>query len=118
MIDSKSHPFLLYTYTTYGKEQHKGVALVTVLIFTLIFILIVGALLGLMYNQVRISEHQIRRIKAYYTAWAGLWHAMEEIRGGSLGPWAITLTDEYNTPFTAEVDLTGTTLNSTVDYTR
>ena len=100
-------------------SDYKGVALVTVLFFVLIFTLIAGALLGLMTNQVRITEHQIRRIKAYYTAQAGLWHAMEERRRGSTETmWEITLHDEFNVPYTADISLTDNTLNSTVDYTR
>ena len=99
--------------------NYKGVVLITVLVFVLIFTLIAGALLGLMTSQARIAEHQIRRIKSYYTSWAGLWHAIEERRRGSTSTtWSITLRDEFNTPYTADISLTGNTLNSTVDYTR
>lgn len=62
------------------QEQDKGVVLVTVLVCVLLLSLIAGALLGLMTNQARIAEHQIRRIRGFYSAWAGLVDNFERLR--------------------------------------
>jgi len=60
----------------------RGVALVTVLVFVLLLTIIAEVLLGLMTNQARIAEHQRRRIKGYYSAWAGLVDNFERLRRG------------------------------------
>ena len=92
----------------------QGVALVTVLAFVLVLTILAGVLLGLMTNQIRISEHQIRRIKAYYAAWAGLVHNFERLRKNQ--PIENQTIDGYT--FNITYNSTSHQINSTVNYTR
>jgi len=60
----------------------KSIALVFVWgIIIMIALLSIGAIY-LMGNQAFVAEHKIRRLRAYYTAKAGLIHALEELRRG------------------------------------
>lgn len=60
----------------------KAVALVIVWGITIIIALLAMGAIYLMGNQAFVAEHKIRRIRAYYTAKAGIIHALEELRKG------------------------------------
>jgi len=62
------------------KNYDRGTVLAIVLVFVYLFIFIAGILLGLMINQARIVEHQIRRIRGFYSVWAGLVDNFERLR--------------------------------------
>ena len=52
--------------------------------------LVIGAIY-LMGNQAFVAEHKILRMMAYYTARAGIYHALEELRAGNTPVSSITL---------------------------
>ena len=58
----------------------------------MISLLALGAIY-LMGNQALLSEHRLKRMKAYYTAKAGMVHALEELRSGNLNPGTVNLND-------------------------
>lgn len=71
--------------------NNKGLILTVTLIFVITFTIISATAIILMTNHARLTESQIRRIKAFYTAEAGIAHALEELRKSpsSGGPWSI-----------------------------
>ena len=73
--------------------NEKGAILTITIIFIIILTIIAGVSIILMTNHSRITESQIKRAKAYYTAEAGITHAMEQIRNKSnpTGPWILSL---------------------------
>jgi len=60
----------------------KSVALVIVWGFVIIIALLSIGAIYLMGNQAFVAEHKIRRLRGYYTAKAGVIHALEELRKG------------------------------------
>lgn len=60
--------------------NQKGIILTITLIFVIILIIIAGVSLVLMTNQARITEYQIKRIRAYYTAEAALTRILQNFR--------------------------------------
>lgn len=70
--------------------NQKGLALVTVLIFTLVMSILAGAVLSLMTTEARLTEHQVRRIKAYYAAQSGMIYELENLRKNPLPPDSTT----------------------------
>ncbi len=99
----------------------KAIALVIVWGITIMIALLAIGAIYLMGNQAFIAEHKIRRIQAYYTAKAGVIHALEELRKGR---------NPHNTSITLnnmQADITVTpgsrypgckTVSVTVDYSR
>ena len=67
-------------------NDKKGVVLLLVLGTTLIVVILANVLLNIMLNQSRITEHEIRRIQAYYATLAGMNYALEQCRTGNWGP--------------------------------
>lgn len=101
--------------------NQKGIILMIVLIFIIVLSITAAVAIGLMTNQARIAEYQIKRIRAFYTAEAALTRALQELRTtGSISP-SLDLNN-----FTADVTIesvgAGTgpkntrRLNVTVDY--
>lgn len=62
--------------------MRKGVILVIVLGVALIIIGLALAGIFIMTQQARISEHKIKRMRAFFAAQAGMIHALEELRLG------------------------------------
>ena len=62
--------------------NNKGIVLTIVLIFMLVLSLVAAAAIALMTNQSQITELQIKRLKAYYTAQAGIVHNLQRLRQG------------------------------------
>ncbi len=58
----------------------KGVVLAMTLIFTIILALLAGVTIVLMTNQARVTEAQIRRVMAFYTAEAGIAYGFDQLR--------------------------------------
>lgn len=72
---------------------NKGAILTITIIFVVILAIISGVSIILMTNHARISEFQIKRTKAYYTAEAGIAYAVNSKRTGAntTGPWELSL---------------------------
>ncbi len=111
-------------------SSSRGLAIVNVLVFTILFTILAGSLLVLVSSHTILMEDTIRRTKAFYVAEAGYVHAMDLVKVG-LPPtnpqveWSVDgvsgATLSYNTP-AVEVfpgaGLNGSMLiNSTCDYT-
>jgi len=72
--------------------NEKGIILAVTIMFVVSLALVAGVAITLMTNQARVSEYQIRRVKAFYTAEAGIVHAFEQLRNGSSDTsWNVTL---------------------------
>ncbi len=94
----------------------KAIVLITVLVFLILVMLITVAVIAAMTSQARLTEHQVRRIQAFYTAEAGIYRAFEDLMNGTFtGPWSVT--ENY---LTANVtyNTTSNTLTASVDYYR
>ncbi|MFH1656061.1 MAG: PilX N-terminal domain-containing pilus assembly protein [Candidatus Omnitrophota bacterium] len=63
------------------KKREKGLILVTVIIFVLIISILAVAILFIMTSEARLTERQIRRIKAGYAVQAGVQHFLNLLRG-------------------------------------
>lgn len=63
--------------------KEKGIVLTVTLIFVVVLIIMTGSALVLMTNHARITETQISRIRAFYTAEAAIIEALEDLREGS-----------------------------------
>lgn len=77
--------------TNYSNE--KGVILTIVLIFSIILSIIAGSVVILMTNQARLTESQIKRIRAFYTAQAAITATLQSLREGTPPVTPITLND-------------------------
>ncbi len=64
----------------------KGVILAIVIGIMFVISALALAALYLMTQESRIAEHKIRRMRVYYAARAGMVHALESLRRGSLAP--------------------------------
>lgn len=71
-----------------SKRGLKGLAMVTVLVFMLLITIIAGAVLSLMTKQARLSEHQIRRVRAFYAAESAINKAFQSLRYVNTAPGA------------------------------
>ncbi len=91
--------------------SEKGIILTIALIFIIILVIVAGTSITLMINQARVSESQIRRMKAFYTAEAGLVNAFEGLRR-NVSPWNMTITLN-NFTATATKDSAGSGPNNT-----
>ena len=69
----------------------KAVVLVIVWGIALVLTFLAMTAIYLMRNQAFVSEYRIRRLMAYYTARAAMYHALEELRKGNTSPASITL---------------------------
>ena len=65
------------------RRNKKGVMLFIVLGMLLIVAIMIGGILGFISSSLRKTYHQVRRIKAYYAAMAGLNLAMHKLRTGA-----------------------------------
>lgn len=63
--------------------REKGIVLTVTLIFVVVLIIMTGSALILMTNHARITETQISRIRAFYTAEAAIIKNLENLRKGS-----------------------------------
>jgi len=61
----------------------KGVAVYLVMSMIIAVVIIAGAVMNIMLNQSRRTQHSVGRIQAYYASQAGLFYAMEKMRQGS-----------------------------------
>lgn len=83
-------------------RNRKGVIATITVIFVLILIIISGVALLLWTNHARLTERQIKRMRAFYTAEAAMVRALDELsRNGSV-PASISLNKQtasitYNT---------------------
>ena len=66
----------------------KGLALITVLAFTIAVSIIAITILILNTSQARLSEHKFRRTLAYYAANAGIVYGMELLRTDPVGVYS------------------------------
>jgi len=64
-------------------NDKKGIVLLLVLGTILVVVILGGVILNIMLNQSRITEHEVRRIQAYYAALAGVNFALEQCRVGN-----------------------------------
>ena len=64
--------------------NQRGIVLTITLIFVIVMVIIAGISLVLMTNQARITEYQIKRIRAFYTAEAALTSALQQLRTGAI----------------------------------
>ncbi|MGE5308060.1 MAG: PilX N-terminal domain-containing pilus assembly protein [Deltaproteobacteria bacterium] len=63
-----------------AKFSSRGVALYLVLAILLIVSILTTVLLSAITSQSKLSDHQVRRIQAYYAAQAGINYALESLR--------------------------------------
>ena len=70
---------------------NRGAILTITIIFVVILVIISGVSIILMTNHARISEYQIKRTKAQYSAEAGIAYAVNAKRNGNSGPWELSL---------------------------
>jgi hypothetical protein len=109
--------------------MRKGLAIVNMLIFVVIFSILSGVVLGLLSSSTRDMEKSIRRTKGFYVAQAGIVYALDAMRlSGSL-PAAINIpwthdsagnvqTVKTVTPVNAGPAIAGCTpISVTCDYT-
>ena len=109
--------------------NQKGIILMIVLIFIIVLSITAAVAIGLMTNQARIAEYQIKRIRALYTAEAAHTYVLEQLRNGTLSPPSVaeTWTDvlpskvnDYQANVTWGAPGSGpkntSTFNVTVDY--
>jgi type II secretory pathway component PulK len=113
------------------KISQKGLAIVSMLIFVVMFSILASVLLSLVSSQTRLMEHYIRRIKGYYVAEAGAISAWDALRRKSSFSSSLPVEWVYDKgtgnpygwhPATvtaqANMGINGTTLiSSTADYT-
>jgi len=70
------------------KPAQKGVVLLIVLGTIITIMFLAGAILTVITNHSRLTQHQIDRIKAYYASKAMMNYTMEKLRKGTaLGGW-------------------------------
>lgn len=68
-------------------RNNKGVILTLTVIFVLILIIMAGVALLLWTNHARVTERQIKRMRAFYTGEAAMVSALDELRRtGSITP--------------------------------
>lgn len=77
--------------SNYRVSGDKGIILTVAMIFIIVLVIVAGTSIVLMTNQTRVSESQIRRMKAFYTAESGLVNAFEGLRRNT-SPWSMTIT--------------------------
>lgn len=58
----------------------KGIALYLVLTILIIVVIFANIILTLVLNQSQLTQHQVRRIQAYYAAQSGINYALEALR--------------------------------------
>lgn len=63
-------------------SKNRGIALFTVIIFSIIMLMVVGAILMLARGHYHSTARQIKRTKAFYLAQAGVEYALWDIRTG------------------------------------
>lgn len=61
-------------------RNRKGIILAVTLVFIIVMAIIAGVSLALMTQQARVTEYQIKRIRAFYTAEAALTYVLEGLR--------------------------------------
>lgn len=71
--------------------MRKGVILVVVIGIMLVILTLALAALHLMAQESRITEHNIKRTRAFYAAQAGMIYALEELRKGTDPSGAINI---------------------------
>ncbi len=116
-------------------RKAKGVVLLLLLGTILIVMTLAGVASYLVLNQLRVGQHQINRIKAYYSALAGINLALEKLRVSSWSTGVYTLCSytppisscscnacDYDIPYQVNINITAPasgirTVNATVVYT-
>lgn len=63
--------------------KKKGVALFLTLVIVMIAVILIGIVLGMMLSHLRLTQHQVGRIQAYYASFAGMNLALENLRTGA-----------------------------------
>ena len=124
------------------RQNQKGVMLFIVLGMLLIVAIIIGGILGFVSSSLRKTYHQVRRIRGYYAALAGINCAIHKIRKGE---WAVARSykicsrwkiggatpeawpdcnfTDYDLPFNVSISVSNAdgigirTINATVEYT-
>lgn len=91
----------------------KGIILTITIIFVMILIIMAGAALILWTNHAIITERQIRRMRAFYTAEAAITRALDELRRTGTFPANVSLNN-----LTANVTYNSTSgsVNASVYY--
>jgi len=70
------------------KMNKKGAALFLVLAIIFGVILLSGVVLNLITNQSKLTDHQVKRMQAYYAAQAGMNYGFEQLRiADAASPW-------------------------------
>ncbi len=94
-------------------HNKKGIILTITVIFVMILIIMAGAALILWTNHAIITERQIRRMRAFYTAEAAITRALDELRRTGTSPANVSLNN-----LTANVTYNSTSgsVNASVYY--
>lgn len=88
-------------------RNRKGAVLTITLIFVLILIIMAGVALLLWTNHARITERQIKRMRAFYTAEAAVVRALDELRRTGNATASSTLNNlraNVNVTYNATID--------------
>lgn len=78
--------------------NRKGIILAVTLVFVIVMAIVAGTSLVLMTQQARITEYQIKRIRAFYTAEAALIFMLQEFRQGLPPPPGQFTWDDSTSP--------------------
>ena len=89
----------------------KGIILTITVIFVMILIIMAGAALILWTNHAIITERQIRRMRAFYTAEAAITRALDELRRTGIPPASVSLNN-----LKADVTYDSGSVNASVKY--
>ncbi|MCX5701825.1 MAG: hypothetical protein NTW64_02450 [Candidatus Omnitrophica bacterium] len=123
------------------RQNQKGVMLFIVLGMLLIVAIIIGGILGFISSSLRKTYHQVRRIRGYYAALAGINCTIYKIRkgewaaagsykicsrwqnGATQTPWPDCNFTDYDLPFNVSISVSNAdgagirTISATVEYT-
>lgn len=97
-------------------KKRRGVILVIVVGILVVIVILSLAAIYLMTQEAYINEYKIRRMKAFYAAYAGIVHALEQLRKGEPLDSSITV-DGKNVNITSGTGPYNTTeVSATVSY--
>lgn len=103
-------------------DLKKGLALINMFIFVILFTMMATVLLSLLSSHVRLMERHVRRTKAFYAAQAGSVAALDQIhRTGAAAAsytidWSHDLTGAVISTRNVAVSTAPPIVNSTCDY--
>jgi Tfp pilus assembly protein PilX len=94
-------------------HNKKGIILTMTVIFVMILIIVAGAALILWTNHAIITERQLRRMRAFYTAEAAIVRALDELRRTGTYPANVSLN---NLTANLTYNSTNGSVNASVSY--